>query len=101
MSEGRRKRGRGGRERVWREGGGEGEAEMERERGGGGGGVLVQSICTITSVPSVRLSVAGCPGARRGVPVDLTRHKGRSRSRVHCGGVSCKQGQADQHRSNS
>ena len=45
----------------------------------------------ITSVPSVCLSVAGGPGARRGVPVDLARHKGR----VHCacGGVSYKQGQ--------
>ena len=35
-----------------------------------------------------RPSVAGCPGARRGVPVDLARHKGRSRVRVrvrvHC-----------------
>ena len=43
----------------------------------------------ITSVPSVCLSVARCPGAWRGVPVDLTRHKGRSRSRVVCTAVAC------------
>ena len=30
-----------------------------------------------------RPSIAGCLGARRGVPVDLTRHKGRA----HCGGA--------------
>ena len=36
------------------------------------------SIYMITSVPC-RPSVAGCPGARHSVPVDLTRHKGRSR----------------------
>ena len=41
------------------------------------------SIYMITSVPSV------CPGARRGVPVDLARHKGRSRSRVGCTAVAC------------
>ena len=34
-------------------------------------------------------SVAGCPGARRGVPVDLARHKGK----VHCGGAIVSQGQ--------
>ena len=42
------------------------------------------SIYMITSVPcravsSVRLSVAGCPGVRRGIPVDLVRHNGRAR----------------------
>ena len=36
----------------------------------------------------VRTSVAGCPEARRGVPVDLTRHK----ERAHCGHAVISQG---------
>ena len=43
----------------------------------------------ITSVRAVRLSVAGCPGARRGVPVDLDVTKGRA----HCGGAVISRGQ--------
>ena len=54
-----------------------------------------QSMCdlSITSVPChavpCRPSVAGCPGAQHGVPVDLTRHKGR----VYCGGAIISRGQ--------
>ena len=36
----------------------------------------------------VRMSVAGCPEARRGVPVDLTHHK----ERAHCGRAVISQG---------
>ena len=43
----------------------------------------------ITSVRAVRLSVAGCPEARRGVPVDLDVTKGRA----HCGGAVILRGQ--------
>ena len=46
----------------------------------------------ITSVPCVcacRPSIAGCPGAWRGVPVDLDVTKGRA----HCGGTVISRGQ--------
>ena len=43
----------------------------------------------ITSVRAVRPSVAGCPGARCGVPVDLDVTKGRA----HCGGAVISRGQ--------
>ena len=41
----------------------------------------VHSIYVITRCACVRTSVGGCPEARRGVPVDITRHK----ARAHCG----------------
>ena len=43
---------------------------------------IINSIYVITRCVCVyvRTSVAGCPEARRGVPVDLTRHK----ERAHC-----------------
>ena len=42
----------------------------------------------ITRHACVRTSIAGCPEARRGVPVDLTRHK----ERAHCGRAVISQG---------
>ena len=54
---------------------------------------VAASIYMITSMPcrAVRCmpSVAGCPGAQRGVPIDLARHKGRA----HCGGTIISRGQ--------